>query len=68
MSAGPGAPVVAPDDVDAYIAFARRIIDDHDYRTRLVGAGQTHISRFSLQNFAGGLRASYDMALQCHGL
>ncbi|MDE6756784.1 MAG: glycosyltransferase family 4 protein [Muribaculaceae bacterium] len=67
-AAGPDAPVVAPDDVDAYIAFARRIIDDHDYRIRLVDAGQAHITRFSRQNFADGLRASYDKALQCHGL
>lgn len=62
-AAGPGAPVIAPDDVDAFVAHARRIIDDERYRRGLVDAGQKHIARFSRQNFATGLRESYRKAI-----
>lgn len=62
-AAGSEAPVVSPDDVDAYIAAARHIIDDSVYRHNLVEAGRRHIARFSQQNFAEGLRAGYRKAL-----
>lgn len=62
-AAGPDAPVVDPDDVDAFADFARRIIDNHDYRRRLVDSGQSYIARFSRRNFAAGLRESYRKAL-----
>ena len=62
-AAGSEAPVVSPDDVDAYIAAARHIIDDSGYRRNLVDAGRKHITRFSQQNFADGLRDSYRKAL-----
>lgn len=62
-AAGSEAPVVNPDDVDAYIAAARHIIDDSGYRRNLVDAGRRHITRFSQQNFADGLRDSYRKAL-----
>lgn len=62
-ASGPGAPVVNPDDVDAFVDFGRRIIDNHDYRQQLVEAGQKHIVKFSRQNFAAGLRDSYKKAI-----
>lgn len=62
-AAGPEAPVVDPDDVDAFVGYALEIIDNHDCRCRLVEAGRKHIARFSRQNFADGLRASYRLAL-----
>lgn len=63
-AAGEGAPVVKPDDVDAFVHYARRIIDDHDYRSELVEKGQRHIARFSQDNFAKGLRDSYSKAIE----
>lgn len=63
-AAGGGAPVVAPDDVDAFVDAARRLIDDHDYRTAVVEAGQAHIQQFSQENFARGLRDSYSAAIE----
>lgn len=63
-AAGEGAPVVDPDDVDAFVDFARRIISDGDYRARLVERGQRHIRKFSQQNFAEGLRDSYRKAME----
>lgn len=63
-AAGPDAPVVNPDDVDAFVHYARRIIDDHDYRSELVEKGQRHIARFSQDNFAKGLRDSYRKAVE----
>lgn len=62
-ASGPEAPAVAPDDVEAYVAAARRIIDDNDYRRQLVAAGQNHIRQFSQRNFALGLRNSYTKAV-----
>lgn len=62
-AAGIEAPVVSPDDVDAYIAAAWHIIDDSSYRHDIVEAGRKHIARFSQQNFACGLRDSYRKAL-----
>lgn len=67
-AAGPGAPVVAPDDMEAFVEYGRRIIDDDGYRCALVEAGQKHIARFSRQNFSAGLRETYHKALQCHGV
>lgn len=62
-ASGPGAPVVCPDDVDAFVDFGRRIIDDQDYRSGLVEAGRRHIVKFSQANFAAGLRDSYKKAI-----
>ena len=63
-AAGKEAPVVSPDDVEAFVGYARRIIDDSDYRRSLVDAGRQHILQFSQQNFAEGLRNSYRKAIE----
>lgn len=65
-AAGEGAPVVSPDDVEAFVDSARRLIDDTGYKAQVVAAGQEHIKRFSQQNFAAGLRDSYRKAIEEH--
>lgn len=63
-AAGEGAPVVAPDDVEALVDYGRRLIDDAAYRAEVVTAGQRYIKRFSHSNFAAGLRESYRKAVE----
>jgi len=50
--AGDGACIVDPFDVASIRAGLRRIIEDHDYRNRLVEAGFANVERFRVQNVA----------------
>jgi len=50
--AGDGACIVDPFDVSSIRAGLRRIIEDHDYRTRLVEAGFANVERFRVQHVA----------------
>lgn len=59
---GPGAIYVNPDDVDQYVAEARRLLDDSDLRQQLVKAGQEHAQKFSAKNFTQGLLDCYHKA------
>lgn len=62
-AAGPDAPVVDPDDVDAFIHAAESIIYDENNNMRVSVLGQKYVERFSQQMFAEGLRDCYQRTL-----
>lgn len=68
-AAGPGAFYVAPDDVEAYVDAARRLLADRELRATMAEAGREHCRQFSDVNFAAGLRSVYSALLgpfECH--
>lgn len=60
---GPGALYVDPDDVDAYVDAASRLLDDRALRASMAAEGRAWTDRFSPGNFASGLEATYRRAL-----
>ena len=63
-AAGPDAPVVAPDDVDGFIAAADSIIHDENNQMRLSVLGKKYVQRFSQQYFAEDLRECYKRTVE----
>ena len=63
-AAGPDAPVVAPDDVDGFIAAADSIIHDDNNQMRLSVLGKKYVERFSQQYFAEDLRECYKRTIE----
>ena len=63
-AAGPDAPVVAPDDVDGFIAAANSIIHDENNQMRLSVLGKKYVERFSQQYFAKDLRECYKRTVE----
>jgi len=60
---GPGTPAVGPDDTDALVDVARRILDDPAVARGIVDAGRRHIERFAPGRFAEGILNTYNKAL-----
>lgn len=60
---GPGAVYVDPDDAEAYAEAAKRIMDDEDYRRRLVSSGQEYVQRFTHENMANRIMDVYHKAM-----
>lgn len=60
---GKGALYVGPDDVDAYVDAARRLLDDNYLHGKLADAGRRHVRRFSLAEMARLTMATYRKAL-----
>ncbi len=63
-AAGPDAPVVAPDDVDGFIAAADSIIHDENNQMRLSVLGKKYVERFSKQYFAEDLKECYKRTVE----
>lgn len=63
-AAGPDMPVVAPDDNEAMVEAARRIIADSDLRDSLVKAGRDYITKFNAGTMARGIMDTYLKALR----
>lgn len=62
-AAGPAAPVVDPDDVEAFVHVAESIIYDENNNMRVSVLGKQYVERFSQQHFASELRDSYERTL-----
>ncbi|MDE6331994.1 MAG: glycosyltransferase family 4 protein [Muribaculaceae bacterium] len=60
---GPGALYVDPDDVDAYVDAARRLLDDRWLRQKMVDQGARHIRKFNTGDFARKTMACYKKAI-----
>ncbi len=60
---GKGAIYVGPDDVDAYIAEASKLIDSTYYRDKLANLGAAHVKKFNDESFARKTMACYNKAL-----
>lgn len=60
---GEGAIYVSPDDVDAYVEAARRLLDDNVFRDIKSRLGLKHVRRFSADTFAKATMASYNKAI-----
>lgn len=60
---GPGAFYVAPDDVEAYVGAARKLIDSPILREEMVARGRQYIQRFAPENFGQGLVNVYNELL-----
>lgn len=60
---GRGAVYVNPDDVDAYVEAAARLIDDRVYNDKLAGLGRRYVRRFSADAFAKATMATYNKAI-----
>lgn len=60
---GRGAVYVDPDDVDAYVEAAGRLIDDRVYNDKLAGLGRRYVRRFSADEFAKATMATYNKAI-----
>ena len=60
---GDGALYVDPDDVAALAEAVRHIIDNRIYRDKLVRHGQKYVKKFSADNFAKAVMASYHKAI-----
>lgn len=61
---GPGAVYVAPDDVDAYVAAARRLLDDTALRADMTARGRDYIRRFDNSTVASSIMATYIKSLK----
>ncbi|HRU05351.1 MAG TPA: glycosyltransferase family 1 protein [Candidatus Brocadiia bacterium] len=61
--AGGAALMAAPDDVDALARLCRRVLDDAGVAGALIEAGRRQAARFTMERFAAGLLAAYEMAL-----
>lgn len=60
---GPGAVYVAPDDVDAYIDQANRLLDQRWTVERMIADGRRYIRRFNTADFARATMACYTKAI-----
>lgn len=60
---GDGAVYVDPDDVEAYVGFANRLLDDTVFREKTARLGKRHVRRFSAENFAKATMATYNKAI-----
>ncbi len=60
---GSGAIYVAPDDTDAMVDAARRLLDDSYLREKMTKAGQRHIKNFTNAEFARQTLATYNKAI-----
>ena len=60
---GPGALYVAPDDVDAYVDAALRLLDNPWLRDKMAGLGARHIRKFNTGDFAKKTMACYKKAI-----
>lgn len=65
---GPGALYVAPDDVDAYVDAATRLIDNRWLRDKMAGEGARYIRKFNPADFARLTLASYTKAIMAKAL
>lgn len=62
-ASGPSMPAVDPDDTDAFIDAARRILNDSSYRDSIVAAGQQYIKKFNPADMARGIMDTYRKCL-----
>lgn len=60
---GRGAVYVHPDDVEAYVQAAMRLLDDRVYNEKLAGLGRRHVRQFSADAFAKATMATYNKAI-----
>lgn len=60
---GPGAVYVDPDDVDAYVDAARRLLDDSWFCRKLAEQGARYIRKFNTGDFARKTMACYKKAI-----
>lgn len=60
---GPGAIYVNPDDVDAYVSAANKLIDNRMLREEMVARGRQYIQRFAPEKFGQGLVNVYNELL-----
>lgn len=62
-AAGPGAVYVGPDDVDAYVEAARRLLDDSWLCRKMAEQGARYIRKFNTADFARKTMACYKKAI-----
>ncbi len=60
---GEGAVYVGPDDAEAYVAAARKILGEQYFRDRLAEKGRRHAKRFSPENFTSNIMKTYNKAI-----
>ncbi len=60
---GEGALYVGPDDVEGYVAAAKRLLSDRTLRDRLADKGLRHAKKFSAENFAKQTMARHTRAI-----
>lgn len=64
---GPGALYVDPDDTDAFVDAARRLIDDSSLAPRMVAEGRAHTARFADDTMAAAILDTYSRAIAARG-
>ncbi len=60
---GPGAVYVDPDDVDAFVGYARKLAGEQIFHDKCVERGKHYIKRFSADEFARLTMATYRKAI-----
>lgn len=65
---GEGAVYVGPDDVEAYVEAARKLLDGRWFRDKLAAKGHRHAASFTPSAFVSAIMTTYNKAILDHSL